>query len=128
MDLKKKEVNKDLKASSKGKKEKKAKKEFTFGGEKYTEIAVVKNLFKGILGRTANGQKIISPYHDMLKELLAYHEKGDSKLASLDHFTVDVHPEYKDTRCFFAVKPDGTREDFSAVKCLANLEAKLAFW
>jgi hypothetical protein len=62
-------VNKDLKAS-KGKKEKKVKKEFTFGGEKYTEIATVKNLFKGILGRTANGQKIISPYHDMVKHSL----------------------------------------------------------
>jgi hypothetical protein len=50
-----KEVSKDLKANNKGKKEKKFKKEFSFGGEKYTEIATIKNLFKGILGRTANG-------------------------------------------------------------------------
>jgi len=61
----------------------------------------------------------------MLKALLVYHEKGEQKLENLDHFTVDIHPEFKDTRCFFAVKADGSREDFSAVKCLANLEAKL---
>lgn len=125
MEVKKKEINKDLKAS-KQKKEKKAKNEFLFAGEKYTDIVSIKNLFKGILGRTANGQKIIAPYHDLLKELLANHDKGEQKLESLSHFTVDVHPEYKDTRCFFAVKNDNSKEDFSAVKCLANFEAKIA--
>lgn len=61
----------------------------------------------------------------MLKALLAYHEKGEQKLENLDHFTVDIHPEYKDTRCFFAIKTDGSKEDFSAVKCLTNLETQL---
>lgn len=57
-----------------------------------------------------------------MKALLALHEKGETKLAELDHFTVDIHPEYKDTRCFFVVKADGTKEDFSAVKCINKLE------
>ncbi|KAL4507239.1 hypothetical protein ABPG72_002032 [Tetrahymena utriculariae] len=124
MELKKKEVNQTVKAK-KDKKEKKQKREFDFGGEKYTDILTIKNLFKGILGRTANGQKIISPYHDMLKALLEYHNSKEAKLKDLDHFTVDVHPEHKDTRCFFVVKSDGTKEDFSAVKCISNLEQKL---
>lgn len=64
----------------------------------------------------------------MLKALLVYHKSGETKLKELDHFTVDVHPEYKDTRCFFVVKADGTKEDFSAVKCISNLEEKLGLW
>ena len=43
-------------------------------------------------------------------------------MEDLDHFTVDVHPEYKDTRCFFAVKKDGKKEDFSVVKCINALD------
>jgi len=62
----------------------------------------------------------------MLVKLLEYHDNKDKKMHNLGHFTVDVHPEYKDTRCFFAVKEDGTKEDFSAVKCINNLEEKLA--
>jgi len=86
----------------------------------------LKNSFKGILGRSANGDVIKEPFHAMLKELLTLHEKGEEKLNNLKHFTVDIHPEHKDTRCFFVVRNDDTREDFSAVKCLKNLEDKLA--
>jgi len=45
-------------------------------------------------------------------------------LKNLKHFVVDVHPQFMDTRCLFAVKEDGAREDFSVVKCIDNLERK----
>jgi len=54
--------------------------------------------------------------------LLSYHENGEAKLNNLKHFVVDVHPNYIDTRCLFAVKEDGTREDFSVVKCIDKIE------
>jgi len=54
--------------------------------------------------------------------LLSYHENGEAKLKNLKHFVVDVHPNYIDTRCLFAVKEDGTREDFSVVKCIDKIE------
>jgi hypothetical protein len=33
-----------------------------------------------------------------------------------------------DTRCLFAVKEDNTREDFSIVKCIDNIERKYTQW
>lgn len=59
-----------------------------------------------------------------MKELLSYHEKADQKLANFKHFVVDVNPTYVDTRCLFVVREDGTREDFSIVKCISNVENK----
>jgi hypothetical protein len=59
-----------------------------------------------------------------VKELLSYHDSAESKLKGLKHFIVDVHPKYMDTRCLFAVKEDGSREDFSVVKCIDNIEKR----
>jgi hypothetical protein len=44
----------------------------------------------------------------MLVSLLQYHDKKDQKLQNLKHFTVGSHPDHAETRCFFAVKEDGT--------------------
>lgn len=98
---------------------------FKFSGEKYYDVATLKATFKGILGRTGNDEEIKEPYHTMLKELLQYHEKAEQKLSDLKYFTVGINPVYKDTRCFFIVRNDGSKEDFSMMKCLLNLENKL---
>lgn len=37
-------------------------------------------------------------------------------------FEVGVHPTYEKTRCFFVLKSDGSKEDFSVTKCIQNLE------
>lgn len=52
---------------------------------------------------------------------MKYHEKADEKLKGLKDFTVGLHPEFKQTRCFFVIKEDGSKEDFSFHKCLTNL-------
>ena len=49
-------------------------------------------------------------------------------MKDLKHFVVDVHPEYPDTRCLFAVRNDGSREDFSIVKCIGKIEEKFSAW
>lgn len=49
---------------------------------------------------------------------MKYHEKKEDKLRDYDHFTSGVHTLYKDTRCFYVVRKDGTKEDFSYTKCL----------
>lgn len=58
-------------------------------------------------------------------ELLKHHEKAEEKLKGAKDFTVSLHPEYKQTRCFFVIKEDGSKEDFSFHKCLTNMVAKL---
>jgi hypothetical protein len=72
-----------------------------------------------------NGDRIKEPYNNMLKEILKYHEKGETKLNNLDYFTVNQHPIHQDSRCFFVIKTDGTSEDFSVIKCIDNLVNKL---
>jgi DNA-directed RNA polymerase IV subunit 1 len=53
-------------------------------------------------------------------ELLKHH-KSEEKLKDAASFTVGLHPDYQDTRCFFVVKKDGTKEDFSFHKCLNSM-------
>lgn len=50
-----------------------------------------------------------------------YHPKCEKKLENFDHFEIDLHPEHKDTYCFFIVKKDDTKEDFSYVKCIKEI-------
>ena len=57
-----------------------------------------------------------------MKELLKHHEKSEEKLSNCTGFAVDFHPVYKQTRCFFINKDDGTKEDFSLHKCLNNFK------
>ena len=58
-----------------------------------------------------------------MKEILKFHDKAEAKMKSFDHFEVGAHPEFTKTRCFFIVKKNGTKEDFSVSKCISNLES-----
>ena len=71
-----------------------------------------------------DGEKLAAGDEAFIKELLELHEKGTEKLKNFDHFTVNEHPEFAKTRCFFVVRKDGKQEDFSISKCVANLEKK----
>jgi len=74
--------------------------------------------------KTIDGSKIGEPDHTYLKALLAHHSRSNEKLANLDHFTTGIHPVYSMTRCFFVVKSDGTKEDFSAAKCINSMAGR----
>lgn len=112
-----------------GKKDKKEKRtraqEITFHNQKYRDVSQLKNIFKTILARSENGAPLKEPYHSMLMELLQFHDKKEKKLENLKHFTVGTHPEHKETRCFMIVRNDDSVEDFSAIKCIKNLEEEL---
>jgi len=96
-----------------------------FAGKKYNNFSGLQTEFKNIISKTRNGAELEKDQAALLKELLVYHEKKDEKLKGLAGFTVDFHPTYKQTRCFFIVKEDGTKEDFSLHKCLNVLKEKL---
>jgi len=57
-----------------------------------------------------------------MKEIIKQHEKHDEKMANFDHFEAGVHPQFEKTRCFFVVRKNGEKEDFSISKCIMNLE------
>ncbi|CAH8390631.1 unnamed protein product [Eruca vesicaria subsp. sativa] len=57
----------------------------------------------------------------VLEQILNYHPDKDAKLGSgLDFITVDKHTTFTESRCFFAVSTDGTKQDFSYRKCINN--------
>jgi hypothetical protein len=59
-----------------------------------------------------------------LEEILKYHNDYEEKIYDYKNFTVDIHPQYINTRCYFIVKNNGNKEDFSFVKCVENYAAK----
>lgn len=98
----------------------------SFLGIRYPSLDAFKSRFKGLITKTENGSEIPADGVDLLKELLKYHGKSESKLEGCVGFTVDFHPEFKNTRCFFIVKEGGEKEDFSYHKCIHNLVNKQA--
>lgn len=94
----------------------------TFSGKKYRSLDDLKTVFKNLLSKTRNGGEIDEKHSEMLKVLLKFHEKKEEKNVNVKGFTVDFHPIYKQTRCFFIIKDDDTKEDFSLHKCLNNFK------
>ena len=69
-----------------------------------------------------DGEKLTGNDADFIKELLEMHDKGAEKLRDFESFEVGEHPDYAKTRCFFVVRNDGSKEDFSISKCITKLE------
>lgn len=105
--------------------EKKLQNVVMFAGKRYNNFSGLQTEFKNIISKTRNGAELDTTQVDLLKEVLKYHEKGAEKLKGIKGFTVDFHPTYKQTRCFFIIKDDDTREDFSLHKCLNVLKEQL---
>lgn len=76
-------------------------------GKKYSNSNQLKTVFKNIITRTNNGDRIKEPYNNMLKEILKHHYSGEKKMEDMDYFTVNSHPTHTDSKCFFVVKKDG---------------------
>jgi len=88
------------------------------------DINKVKSKSRAILNNMKDGEKLNDEDTDFMKEIIKFHDKYEDKLKNFAHFEVGNHPEFKKTRCFFVVKKDGSKEDFSVSKCIMNLETK----
>ena len=101
---------------------KRAKNSYEIAGVYYLDINKVKSKSRAILNLKKDGEKLDGNDAEFVKELLSQHEKCDQKMKDFDHFEVNSHPEFDKTRCFFVVRKDGSKEDFSLTKCIMNLE------
>lgn len=73
--------------------------------------------FKEILSRYRPGDRVSTADGAHLESLLSRHTEFASKLGvGIDHFEV-MTADYG-TRCFWIVRTDGSREDFSYVHCV----------
>jgi hypothetical protein len=61
-----------------------------------------------------------------MTEILKFHAKAEQKQKDMESFECGPHPDFPKTRCFFVVKKDGSKEDFSVSKCIGNLESQTA--
>lgn len=86
------------------------------------DINKVKSKSRAILNNMKDDDKLSDNDADFVKEILKFHQKADEKLKDFTSFVVGPHPEFPKTRCFFVVRKDGSKEDFSVSKCIQNLE------
>lgn len=100
------------------------KQSYTIAGQLYMDINKVKSKSRAILNNIKDGEKLSDADSAFMRELLKFHDKAEDKQKDLSHIEVGAHPEFTKTRCFFVVKSDGSKEDFSVSKCTHNLELK----
>jgi hypothetical protein len=109
-------------AESSGTGSKRSKLSYEIAGVYYTDINKVKSKARAILNLKKDGESLTGNDEEFIKELLKFHEKHDAKMKDFDHFEAGEHPSYEKTRCFFVVRKDGSKEDFSISKCIFTLE------
>ncbi len=95
---------------------------YEIAGVYYADINKVKSKARAILNLKKDGESLTGNDSEFIKELLDLHAKSSDKLREFDHFEVGEHPEFAKTRCFFVVRKDKSKEDFSISKCIQNLE------
>lgn len=105
---------------------KRAKLSFEIAGQFYTDIQKVKSKARAILNLKKDGEKLTGNDEEFIKEIVQYHDKAEQKMRDYSHFEAGEHPSYEKTRCFFVVRKDGTKEDFSISKCIMNLDRQSA--
>lgn len=91
------------------------------GHQKFRSVTEVRDYFGKLLKKAEVGTKLVNPESDLMKELIKYHNKGEDKMKGFDHFEINYHPEHNDTKCFLIVRDDGSKEDFSYVKCVKKI-------
>lgn len=113
-----------MRQQEKQEKVKRAKVSYEIAGVYYLDINKVKSKSRAILNLKKDGETIDGNDAEFVKELLSQHERADDKMKDFDHFEINTHPKYDKTRCFFVVRKDGSKEDFSITRCIMNLESQ----
>ena len=101
---------------------KRAKTSYEIAGVYYLDINKVKSKSRAILNLKKDGERLADNDEAFVKEIISFHERSEEKLGDFSHFEVGTHPQFDKTRCFFVVRKDGTKEDFSITKCIQKLE------
>ena len=94
------------------------------GNEKYNNISLIKQLGRKILNETKDGEKIEGKNEEFLKNIFKYHHNYEDKNKDFDYFTTGKPKDFNFSRCFFVVKKNGQKEDFSIQKCIETLYEK----
>ncbi|CAL5023974.1 unnamed protein product [Urochloa decumbens] len=90
------------------------------------ELEPIMMRVRTIFREACNGVRLQPEDDKFIQEkVLENHPEKQSKVSgAIDYIMVDKHQTFEDTRCFFVVSTDGSREDFSYLKCLENFVRK----
>jgi hypothetical protein len=87
----------------------------------FTKAGDATIFFRRMLNRYSIGDRVSEEDAADLRSLLKRHEEMDEKTGSgIDHFVVDYAPEEYSGQCFWIVRTDGSKIDFSFKHCLAR--------
>ena len=59
---------------------------------------------------------------EFIVDLLKFHRNSEEKLKDMESITTGKPTEFNYSRCFFIVKNNGKKDDFSVQKCIERLE------
>lgn len=90
------------------------------GGRLFARMDQLKDYLKLVINRTRDGDQIDGEALEVVREIVTYHEDPERSKGVVG-IVVDRHPNFKASRCFFVVREDGSRQDFSFHKCLNKL-------
>ena len=93
----------------------------TLGNESFTDVTKIRARARQILASTKDGDKISSPDHEFLLDIVKCHRNFEEKAKDLSYFTSGQPKEHDYSRCFFIVKNDTSKEDFSVHKCIERI-------
>lgn len=78
-----------------------------------------RSFFSGMLGGYTLHDRVSDEDAAHLTALMKRHDEHEEKVGTgIDYFTVAPAPDYPDQRCFWIVRTDGSKVDFSYQHCL----------
>lgn len=93
--------------------------EYIYGGQFFKTKKQLADRIRLMLWTYGIGDPLLSRDELLLLDLLKQHPRADEKIGSgLAYFTVQVNPQYPNTRSFWIHRTDGTNTDFSYRICL----------
>lgn len=113
--------------NGKGKKKKKStflETPVVLGGDRYTDITLVRAQARKIMTNTADDTKLEGKDKDFILDCLKFHHNYDEKIKDMDYITTGKPDKFSFSRCFFIVKKGGEKVDFSIQKCVDAIEHK----
>lgn len=89
----------------------------------FDNLPALKKRVTSIMSMRKDGEQIDKESNDykLIMTLLDFHPKGESKKKDLKGIEVNKSG-FGDNRCFFVIREDGTKEDFSCIKIYASIQ------
>lgn len=92
-------------------------------GMKFSNIGQIRSQCKKIMNKHKEWTTLNEQEYNLIKEISEYHPNQD-KFKKMKAITIGHHPEHKDNKCFYVIREDETKEDFSILKCIQKIDEK----